>query len=97
MQELRYAWQWGMVSFVTNGYEGGHSSCYLTEIFSKRIFSCNYIKVELRTQRCLCMYMSFTFVKHCYDLQTFFKCKLHPIASLRDVCLTSADIILEIE
>jgi len=62
-----------MVVFVMNCFRNLKSMrviavCYITEIFSKCIFSCNYIKVELKIQCCLCMYVFSTFLKHCYDL-----------------------------
>ena len=52
------------VIFVTNCYQnlggwGGHSSFLCNrEFFLRYIICCNYPKVELNIQHCLCMYAS---------------------------------------
>ena len=64
-----------MVSFLTNCYGGWRVIALLLcnrNVLSKYIISCNYIKVELEIKRCLCMYVSSTFLKHCYDLRRHF-------------------------
>ena len=75
-----------MVMFVTNCYGGGGAMALLlcNRDFLKCMFTCNYIKVELRIQCCLCIYGSSTLLKHCYDLRRQF---------LNDICVQTSHFV----
>ena len=74
-----------MVVFVTNCCENLEEVGIIALLlrnrdFLKCIFSCNYIKVEAEIQRCLRMYVSSNFRKHCCGLCKHF---------LNAICATS--------